>query len=300
MRDWWLDATCGPQGWGVALVEKGGEVHAALPYALRRHGPFVVLSQPRLTPFLGPWIRDTGAKSATNLARQKNLMETLIASLPRHDHYQQNWSPSVTNWLPFYWNGFHQSTGYTYRIDECGDHKSIWAGLAVNIRGEIKKAEERIGLYIDPAAPLDDFLRLNEQTFARQSRRASYSTENVKAIYDACKQRNCCKILVARDRSGAAHAGAFLVWSESTVYYLMGGGDPSLRTSGAGSLCLWHAIKLAGETGKSFDFEGSMIEPIERLFRSFGGVQTPYFRVSRSPNRIVRMGLAMRNALAGK
>ena len=78
----------------------------------------------------------------------------------------------------------------------------------------------------------------------------------------------------------------------------MGGGDPALRTSGASSLCLWQAIKLAGEMGKSFDFEGSMIEPIERLFRAFGARQTPYMRVSRSPNRLLRVGLALKSAMA--
>ncbi|MGE3643988.1 MAG: GNAT family N-acetyltransferase [Beijerinckiaceae bacterium] len=298
MRDWWLDATCGPKGWGAATVEKGGEVQAALPFAVKRRGPFTVLSQPTLTPFLGPWIRETGAKSANELARQKDLMEALIVALPRHDHYQQNWNPSVTNWLPFYWHGFQQSTGYTYRLHDCTDSKAIWDGMAENIRREIRKAQNRVGIIIDPMASLDEFLMLNAQTFRRQSRTASYSAGYVKTIFSACAQRSCSQIIVARDPSGTAHAGAFLVWSDSTVYYLLGGGDPALRNSGAGSLCLWHAIKLAGEMGKIFDFEGSMIEPIERFFRAFGGRQTPYMRVTKSPNRLLRAGLALKTALS--
>ena len=31
----------------------------------------------------------------------------------------------------------------------------------------------------------------------------------------------------------------------------------------------------------TFDFEGSMLEGVEGFFRSFGGVQTPYFRLSK-------------------
>lgn len=299
MRDWWLDATCGPDGWNAVTVEKGGAVQAALPFAVKRRGPFTILSQPALTPFLGPWIRNTGAKSANDLARQKDLMEALIDALPKHDHYQQNWSPSVTNWLPFYWRGFQQSTGYTYRLDDCSDPKLIWAGLAENIRTEIRKAENRAGLHVDPAASLDEFIALNAQTFARQSRAAGYSIDYVKSIDSACAQRSCRRIMIARDSNGTAHAGAFLVWSDDTIYYLMGGGDPALRTSGAGSFCLWNAINMAGEMGKSFDFEGSMIEPIERLFRAFGARQTPYMRVSRSPNCLLRMGLALKTAMSG-
>jgi phosphatidate phosphatase APP1 len=37
-----------------------------------------------------------------------------------------------------------------------------------------------------------------------------------------------------------------------------------------------------------FDFEGSMIEPIERFFRGFGAVQTPYFHVSRSSSKLFK------------
>jgi lipid II:glycine glycyltransferase (peptidoglycan interpeptide bridge formation enzyme) len=297
MRDWWLDATCGPDGWNAVTVETNGRVQAALPFAIRRRGPFKLLLQPPLTPFLGPWIRDIGAKSATDLARQKDLMQTLIAALPPHDHYQQNWNPSVTNWLPFYWRGFQQTTRYTYRIDDCSHVNAIWANLGNNIRREIRKAENRECLRIDAAASLDDFIALYVMTFLRQSRTPSVSPACVKAIYDACVQRNCNRIVIARDSSGRAHAGVFLVWSDNTVFYLLGGGDPSLRTSGAGAFCLWYAIKMAGEMGKSFDFEGSMIESVERFFRAFGARQTPYMTVKRSPNRLLRVGFALKSAL---
>jgi len=34
-----------------------------------------------------------------------------------------------------------------------------------------------------------------------------------------------------------------------------------------------------------FDFEGSMLPPVERYFRAFGARQTPYLRVSRTSRR---------------
>ena len=62
----------------------------------------------------------------------------------------------------------------------------------------------------------------------------------------------------------------------------MGGGDPHLRTSGAGSLLIWEAIQRASADSQVFDFEGSMLRPVERFFRAFGGRQTPYPHVSRA------------------
>jgi hypothetical protein len=44
-----------------------------------------------------------------------------------------------------------------------------------------------------------------------------------------------------------------------------------------------------------FDFEGSMLEPIEHFVRAFGGRQTPYFSVSKAGVR-ARSVLAMRSA----
>ncbi len=75
---------------------------------------------------------------------------------------------------------------------------------------------------------------------------------------------------------------AYVVWDRHAAYYLLGGGDPELRTSGASSLLMWEAILRAREVTDVFDFEGSMLKPVERFFRAFGGHQTPYLYVSRT------------------
>lgn len=299
LRDWWLDATCGPDGWSVVTVEKGGQVQAALPFALKWRGPFTILSQPKLTPFLGPWIRDTGAKSANDLARQKDLMEALISGLPRHDHYQQNWSPSITNWLPFYWRGFQQSTGYTYRIEEKQSQEEIWAGFTKGFRASIARARDKHGVRVYEELNIDEFLAVCRKSYERQSIEPGFSDDYVRRIDSACSARDARKILIARDTEGRAHAGVFLVLAEDTVYSLMSGSDANLRNSGAGPMVRWEAIKFANHTGRSFDFTGSMMEPVERFFRSFGALQTPYMRVSRSPNRLLRLGLALKTAVSG-
>lgn len=76
---------------------------------------------------------------------------------------------------------------------------------------------------------------------------------------------------------------------QHTVYYLLGGGDPELRTSGATSLLMWEGIRWASEQGKQFDFEGSMVEPIERFFRSFGARQIPYFGIEKCHSALVKV-----------
>lgn len=60
----------------------------------------------------------------------------------------------------------------------------------------------------------------------------------------------------------------------------MGGSDPDLRSSAAISLCMWAAIKFASTVTKILDFEGSIMEPVERFFRAFCAKQTPYFALT--------------------
>lgn len=294
LQAWWLDATCGENGWDVALATKGNEIHAALPYRFQRRRGFRVLSQPPLTPFLGPWLRDTGAKKANDYGRQKDLMTELVEQLPAYDHYQQNWSPMITNWLPFHWRGFKQSTGYTYVLNDLSDEGGLWQGMRENIRREIRRAQNRIGLQVSDGESLDEFLKLNALTFFRQGRALPYGEDYVCRIDEACVARDCRRIFIARDSDGRAHAGVYIVWSADSAYYLMGGGDPELRNSGATSLCMWEAIRFASSVTRRFDFEGSMIEPIERFFRAFGAEQVPYFKVRRTPSRLLAGLMAAR------
>jgi len=285
----WLDTVCGEDEWDVALVEKGGHVMAALPYLQKQKYGMKILTQPRLTQTLGPWLRPSEGKYAKQLARQKDLMSALIEALPDYVMFSQNFHHSIKNWQPFFWRGFSQTTAYTYRLEDLSDQDELWGGFQNKIRTDIRKAETRHGISVDCNGAVDDLIALNEKTFARQDRQRPYDDQLLRDIVNTCGEQHCGRIFIASDKSGCPHAGALIVWDKQSAYYLIGGGDPELRNSGATSLCLWEAIKFSATVSKSFDFEGSMIEPIERFFRGFGAVQTPYFKVTHTPSRLLRL-----------
>ncbi|XOF34040.1 MAG: GNAT family N-acetyltransferase [Candidatus Electrothrix sp. YB6] len=289
-RDWWLDAVCGgSEHWDAAIVEKNGNILASNPYFIRKKLRKTLLKMPPLTQSLGPWLKGSEGKYAKVLAAQKDHMQALIDQLPDFDLFSQNWHYQYTNWLPFYWRGFSQKTNYTYVLPELSDEKKLWAELRENIRREIRKAESRFKLKVRDDLLLTDFLRLNRMTFERQGKEVPYSESFIRRIDEACMNRACRKIWIAEDADKRHHAGIYIIWDENSAYYLMGGGDPELRNSGATSLCMWTAICHAATVTKKFDFEGSMIEPIERYFRSFGALQMPYFSISKIPSRILRV-----------
>ena len=289
---WWLDATAG-KNWSAVIASKKSGIVGALPFVLKRKWGFTQLAQPKLTQTLGPWLRKTDKSYPKQLAHEKEVLKALAEGLPQAVCYRQNWHSSVTNWLPFYWLGYTQTTRFSYRLDLAGGEAAIWSGLQENIRREIRKAKNRFELQVAPGS-LSEVTRLSEETFRRQSKRPSYPARLVEEIDRAAAARQACDRLVAFDPEGKSHAGAYIVRDLDTAYYLIGGGDPELRQSGAMSLVLWEAILRQPAHVRYFDFEGSMIEPIERYFRAFGALQVPYYRISKVNSRILALALCLR------
>jgi hypothetical protein len=298
-RDWWLDAAAGPDGWDVALVEKGNKVLATMPYMLRRRFGLNVLGQPALTQKMGPWLRPCEGSPAQKLASEKTLMQLLIDQLPAFDHFNQNWDYARSNWLPFSWNGFQQSTRYTYMLANLNDTGRLWAGFENSTRAECKKATERFKLQIRDDLPLDAFLALNHLTYRRQGISMPYSEALVRRLDAACAERTCRKFFIAVDSDGRYHAGNYFVWDECSSYGLMSGIDPSVRNSGGASLCMWKAILHAAQVTQRFDFAGSMLEPVERFFRGFGAAQVPYFNITKTPSRLLRIRQSLLSVFGG-
>jgi hypothetical protein len=296
-QPWWLDATAGAGGWGEVCVREGGRTVASLQYALRRRWGMTTLSMPPLTPVLGPCFGKLDGKVSQILAREKDLTESLHAQLPRHDYFAQNFSANVTNWLPWYWLGYSQTTRYTYTLDLTQDEATLWAACLPKVRSDVRKAATRFAIAVKTDLGLDAFIGVQNLTFSRKRVQSPLRRSLIERVDAACAERGCRRIFLAADGAGRVHAGVYLVWDSTRAYYLMGGGDPNLRNSGATSLALWEAIRFARTVAPVFDFEGSMMEPVERFIRGFGATQVPYLRVWRAPGRLTAAALGIRIAV---
>jgi lipid II:glycine glycyltransferase (peptidoglycan interpeptide bridge formation enzyme) len=278
-KPWWLDAVA-PGRWKEVAVERHGEIVARMPYVVKRRFGLTYLTMPSLTHTLGPWLQIAKLTYAKRLAEQKDLMSELITQLPPFDLFTQHFHYSISNWLPFHWHGFKQTTRYTYVLEDLSDLDKIWEGFANELRRTIKNARDRFQLEVCSGLGVDTLLDLTEMTFKRQKLPLPYSRDFVKRLHAACEVHNACKMFFARDADGKVHAADYIIWDEDSAYYLIGGADPRFRNSGATSLCMWEAIKFASGVTKRLDFEGSMIESVERFFRKFGAVQKRYFNIT--------------------
>ncbi len=275
-QPWWLDAVCGEK-WRAIVINHGNEPGLLFPVNFKEKSLIRSIVKPPFTPYLGPLIIYPKEQNYYNrLSYEQKLTTELRTELPDFHKFNVSFSPAVTNWLPWYWAGYRQTTRYTYRLEPQKEEEAL-QNVKESIRRQIKKASK--SLYISESDDPELFYRLNSKTFARQGKEMPYSKEDFLNLDAACLKENVRRILLAKDAQGNYHAGIYLVWDKTTVYYLMGGSDSKFRSSGAGSLIMWEAIRFAFDNGKVFDFEGSMIEPIERFFRSFGARQVPYFEI---------------------
>lgn len=288
-KDWWLDAVAGEENWNVALAADHGEIVGSLPYCMRKNRwgePSIVM--PPLTQTLGPWLKyPRNNKLATQLSFEKQVMAELIQQLPEVRYFQQNFHYSITNWLPYYWKGFEQTTRYTYLIDHLQDLDDVFGRFDKKLAGDIRKAEK--DLKVAESDDIESYYQINQLTFEKQHKNIPYDISIVKKIDGACKKHNCRKIYFAIDQNSDIHAVLYLIWYEESAYYLMGGMNPKFQSRGAMSFLLREAIRFASTITNRFDFEGSMMETVERFFRSFGAKQMPYFAVTREEKSFRKM-----------
>jgi hypothetical protein len=282
VTDWWLDQVCGENNWDVALVKKNDKIVASLPYYLRKN----ILGQnsitmPSLTPFMGPLIAyPANQKYSTRLAFEKRTILDLIKMLPRFSSFYQKFHYSITNWTPFYWEGYQQTTYYTTVIEDLTDLDGLYSAFESERRANIRAAEEE--LKAETSDDLQEFYRINTLTFRRQGMLPPYSFDFIKRIDEACKKRNCREIFFARDGSGRIHGATYIIWDKMSSYALMAGQDPEFKKSNSIALLAWEGIKKSSKVTKKFDFEGSMMENVDRFNRGFGGKQMPYSSITRN------------------
>jgi hypothetical protein len=292
-KDWWLDAVVGEDNWDVILVEKGEEIVASLPFVTKRKFLIRYITMPVLTQTAGIWMRyPKNQKYANRLSFEKEISRNIIEGLPKFNMFSQNFHHTFTNWLPFYWKDFKQHTRYTYIIEDLHDHDEIYKNFKSNIKTDIKKALTKVR--VAETNDLNLFWNLIIKTFRRQRINVPYSFSLLQKLDKACVKNNSRKLFIAQDSNGEVHAGVYIVWDDQSAYYLISGGDPELRNSGATSLLLWEAIKFSSTVTKSFDFEGSMIQPIERFFSAFGAVQKPYFNISKTNSKLLKIRSVIR------
>lgn len=278
-RTWWLTATCGqPRVLGLMNHDR---LVAGMPlYCQRRFGVPVYL-MPKLTQTWGIVMEPLRGRNVSVTTREMEIQRPFAKHLSGLHFFNQCFHPSLQNWLPFHWNGFMQTTRFTYVLDDLTDLDRLWKGMTHQIRTEVRKAEDQ-GLVVR-CCSASELWEMVMHTFSRQERKVSYSERFLQTICDTALSRNQGACFAAVDTQGRSHSAGLVVWDAQRAYYLVSGANPALRMSGSGSLLAWHIVRFVAQRTRLFDFEGSMLEGVERFFRQFGARQVSYNSILKCP-----------------
>jgi len=247
-------------------------------------------SNPLLCKYLGICYYDFQGKKYQIESKKRRVAERLISEIKDIGTFDYNFHPSVIDWLPFYWQGFSQTTKYTYIINlEGKELQEIKNQFNNRLRSKINKAEKENKYSIIYEVPYKDFFKVNEKTFRRQGGRMPYNYNRLKNLVKTLEEKQAVELMGVIDEGGRLMSVLGQFMDRQSAYLVLNGFDPNTIRSGANEFLICNAIQSAKERGLNrYDFEGSMISGIESFYRNFGGDLVPFLNIQK-PSILISM-----------
>lgn len=273
---WWLEATTA-SNFKILAIFENNYIVAGIPLAYDANNKINV---PPLTRTLG--ILYSPLPSLTK-RRQSSLerkwLTALLEHIPVDNFVQMCMHHKFTDWLPFRWKGYRQTTRYTYIVDyKDKTINDLWENLDQEVRRLNRRAIES-GITILLSEDCDLAYKYTALSYKRQGLTFRIPYDEIKRLDDAIKINGNRTIFKAVDNSGKVHAVLYTAFNKKSAYALLSGSDAESRKSGGHTLILWEAIKYYSDKVKYFNLCGSDIERIEAHLKGFGGDLTQYFQI---------------------
>lgn len=279
---WWLDIVS-PGNWGEAIVKKGtgeraDDVIARLPYVVKNGK----ISLPHYTQTLGIWMSENiraFQRGNDQFNIQKEIIHDLIDQLPVKRNVDLVLDYHQSYILPFRWKGYSIDPLFSYRIMNLTNMQEVESNCSKSIKRDVNRGKKLLHIDDSPNT-IEEFINLQNLTYRRQNRKNPIDNDITAEIISKTIKSGHGSIFIARDDEGKAHAGCFTLFDERVCYHLMSGQDTSFGNDCAMPFLLHHEILSARNTSTSFDFEGSMVEGIEQVYRRYGGNQVITWHVT--------------------
>lgn len=284
-----MEAVCEGKQWDVLLAcRPDGTVEGALPYLHGSRLGLRYILQPELTQYNGPWYNHPeGSTSAERIALENRVGEALAKQLEalRINIFSQNFSPAVTNWLPFHWASYHQTTRYTYRFPSIADPDALISQASGARRKNLSTLAGTCTVDTSTLTP-ETFARMHNGYWKRRSGNDLLTEDFVARVCTAALERGQGLLWGLRNEEKLLCA-AFVAYDERCAYALLSAANEEAPAN-AQTYLDWQMIRHLSDRTQAFDFEGSMEPGGEFYYRSFGTEQTPYFHITRCRPALLR------------
>jgi len=288
MQPWWMDAVCAGKEWDVIFAEDSeGNILGALPFLLRKRACYKYIVMPQMTQTGGIWV---SAETTADKWATAEVCRQLVEKLGSMDlaYYYQQFRPNSLCVEAMRGLGFKIRERVTYQVCDLSDLDALIASFSKNKRRQLQRA---LSLHAERGMNPEDFYRFHTRCMAGRHRKLSYSREFLLVLERKTRRLGQCEIISICNADGQPYAAALLVWDKKSMYYLIPCFDTAHADSGASSLLVLEAMKLAREKHVIFDFEGSIDRGIANHYKQFGSTPVTYYSVEKCYKPLFRLAL---------
>ena len=274
-RTWYLDAL--NIKYSILVVIHNSQIMGGIVLAKNELNCY---SNPLLVKYLGIYFTPFTGFNKYNITNEKiKISNVIIDNIYKIKTFDYFFHPSYDNWIPFYWKGYKQQIYYSYRIDlKSLPSENIFSNFYKTLKTEIKFAENS-GLIVEEDIKFDAFYEIHNKSFLRQGGKSPFNKKLLGNYYNVLNETNALKSFGIKDANNNLIAVAAITYDDNCAYLVLNGIDKDLIARGTNELLLFETLKFASTVTSIYDFEGSMLQPIESFYRKFGGIYTPYMRI---------------------
>lgn len=240
---------------------------------------------PPYTQYFSPLYGHPESKK-NSITEEHECIQILLEKIKSAKHIDFRLPGGHQSILPYHWKGYESVVNITYVIN--GTLEAYLSGLNKNKLRELKKLQglvETGELQVESNISETDLAHLLKQTSERKGFNARTDLA-IKLVMQS--DASFAKKMVIRSREHGIMSFGFFPYDNKAVYNLINASvrvnDPVLKT--VNLLLLYQAIEFALNSGRKFDFEGSMLPGVESFCRLMGGKQVPVYRVQKSGSLI--------------
>lgn len=271
--------------WQAVIATEGNEIIAAMPFQSKLRYQIKFATQPFFAQYLGILFNISSENKYKELELKKKIIQEINTQLPSEIKYiNYNFAPEFDYELPLIWSGWIQRKLYTYWLDIRAGYDSFIKNAASHVRREIKKIEQstiEIRETNDPDSVIHILKTAKGSALSNIPQHYFNALAKNSKHYNLSGKSTC---FIAYDGEKAVAGIIYFLFKNKMIYY-QGSTLPEYKNSGAMSAIIATSIKKYAGQFDYLDFDGSMIEPIERFFRGFGAYPVSYsnFSLNRLP-----------------